>query len=160
MKMLTGSVVFIPILMSLSGALVSCATTSNDVRASVSLERTECFGPRCPVYRFTLYSDGRYVWDGRAHVSVKGVVRGSMDPKVYATAMQLLRDAQYQEFTGDLVCEIWATDNPTVKIVVTDASGQQTISHYMGCQGFSRQEDLTKLEDNLDKVFRTRRFIR
>jgi hypothetical protein len=81
-----------------------------------------------------------------------------MDAKAYATATQLLRDARYQEFTGSLVCEIFVTDNPTVEIVVADASGKQTITHYRGCRGFARQEDLTSLEDNLDKVFRTRRF--
>jgi hypothetical protein len=139
------------------GALDGCITNSSDSRSSVSLTRTACYGP-CPVYRFTLYSDGRYVWEGRAHVSVKGIVRGSMDAKAYATATQLLRDARYQEFTGSLVCEIFATDNPTVEIAVADASGQQTITHHRGCRGFARQEDLTSLEDNLDKVFRTRRF--
>ena len=139
------------------GALDGCVTTSSDFRPSVALERTACYGP-CPVYRFTLYSDGRYVWEGRAHVSVKGIARGSMGAKAYTTATQLLRDARYQEFTGSLDCETWATDNPTVEIVVTDASGQQTITHYRGCRGFPRQEDLTRLEDNLDKVFRTRRF--
>lgn len=139
------------------GALNGCATTHTDARSNVSLERTACYG-RCPVYRFTLYSDGRYVWEGYAYVSVTGIVRGSMTPKAYATAIRLLRDARYQEFTGRLECKILVTDNPTVEIVVADDSGRQTISHHIGCLGFPRQEDLTKLEDDLDKVFRTWRF--
>jgi hypothetical protein len=81
-----------------------------------------------------------------------------MGAKAYASAMELLRNARYQEFKGRLECETLATDNPTVKIVVADASRQQTITHYVGCRGFPRQEVLTQLEDNLDKVFRTRRF--
>ena len=140
-----------------AGALNGCLAPSSDARSSISLERTECYGP-CPVYRFTLYSDGGYLWEGRAHVSVKGILRGSMSTQAYATAMQLLRDARYPEFIGRHECEIEVTDNPTVKIVVADASRQQTITHYVGCRGFPRQEVLTQLEDNLDKVFRTRRF--
>lgn len=139
------------------GALDGCVTTPTDARSSVSLERTACYGP-CPVYRFTLYSDGSYVWEGRAYVSVTGIVRGSMTPKAYATAMRLLNAARYQEFTGRLECKTLVTDNPTVEIVVADDSVRQTINHYIGCRGFPRQGDLTELEDDLDKVFRTRRF--
>jgi hypothetical protein len=144
-------------------ALYACATSPSFPQRSISIERTACYGP-CPVYRFTLYSDGRYVWEGRAHVAILGTVRGSMGARTYATAMQLLGDARYLEFKdsygSDSECQVWATDSATIEIVVKDASGPKTISHYGGCQGFARQEVLTQLEDNMDKVLRTREFIR
>lgn len=147
--------------MGFLGALGGCAISSNNTRPSISLEKTACYG-RCPVYRFTLYSDGRYVWEGRADVSVMGTVRGSMSTSAYTTAMQLLNDFRYQEFKdsyqADADCETWATDNPTVSITVADTLHPKTIVHYRGCEGFAGQEALTKLEDDLDEVFRTRRF--
>lgn len=141
--------------------LDGCATHSNETRPSISLARGACYG-RCPVYRFTLFQDGRYVWEGHKYVSVRGTVRGSMSAAAYARAMQLLRDARYMEFKdrygAGQECPILATDSPNVEIVVSDAANSKTISHYTGCDGFSRQKDLLQLEDNLDKVFRTRRF--
>ena len=144
-----------------AGAIVSCATSISDTSSSISLDRSACYG-RCPVYRFTLYSDGRYVWEGRAHVSVKGTIRGWMGGGAYPAAKQLLGDARYLEFKdsyqSDSECEILETDNSTVTIIVADSLHPKTIAHYRGCRGFARQEALMQLEENLDKVFRTHRF--
>jgi hypothetical protein len=86
-----------------------------------------------------------------------------MGAKSYAAAMQILSDARYLEFrdsySTERECEILATDNPTVTIVVSDANGPKTITHYRGCRGFARQEALTQLEDNLDTTLKTRSFI-
>jgi hypothetical protein len=144
-----------------AGAFYACATSPSLPQQSVSIERTACYGP-CPVYRFTLYSDGRYVWQGREHVSVLGTVRGWMGARTYAAAMKLLGDARYLEFKDsyDSECEVMATDNATVMIVVEDASSRKQITHYRGCEGFARQDALTQLEENMDKVLRTRKFIR
>jgi hypothetical protein len=35
----------------------------------------------------------------------------------------------------------------------------KTIKHFSGCEGFPRQEILTKLEEDLEKMFKTRRFM-
>ena len=87
-----------------------------------------------------------------------------MGARTYAAAMELLGDARYLEFkdsyASDSECEVWATDNSTVIIVVEDASSRKKITHYRGCQGFARQDALTQLEENMDKVLRTREFIR
>jgi hypothetical protein len=148
--------------LALAGVLFGCSSTGSNVAGrSISIERSSCYGP-CPVYRFTMYSNGQYVWQGRAHVSVVGTVRGSMDARTFATAMRLLMDSGYLDFKDSYQsgeeCEVIATDNPTVAIVVADPVHPKTISHYRGCRGFARQEVLTELEDNLDTVFKTRRF--
>jgi hypothetical protein len=149
--------------LALAGVLLGCFTTSPNVTGrSISIERSSCYG-RCPVYRFTMYSNGEYVWQGRAHVSVVGVRRGWMGARTFAKAMQLLTDSGYLDFkdsyqSGGGECEIFATDNPTVVIVVADPVHPKRITHYLGCTGFARQEVLTELEDNLDAVFETRKF--
>ncbi len=147
---------------ALAGVISGCLLASSDITdKKISIERSSCYGP-CPVYRFTMYSNGQYVWQGRAHVAVVGTVRGSMDARTFATAMRLLVDSRYLDFKDSYQsgeeCEVIATDNPTVSIVVTDAVHPKTISHYRGCRGFDRQDVLTELEDKLDTVFRTRRF--
>jgi hypothetical protein len=147
--------------LALAGVLCGCSTSSNVTDRSISIERSSCYGP-CPVYRFTMYSNGEYVWQGRAHVSVVGVVRGRMGARTFAKAMQLLVDSGYLNFNDSYQsraeCEVIATDNPTVVIVVSNTVRPKTITHYRGCRGFARQEVLTELEDNLDAVFETRKF--
>lgn len=148
------------------GAMVGCTTAPTASISSITIERTACYG-HCPVYRFTLYSDGRYVWQGREHVAVVGTARGWMDPSAYTAAMQRLKAARYLEFKdgypledNDKNCEIMATDNPSVRVVVATASRPKTIYHYLGCEGFARQQTLIQLENSLDEVFQTARFIK
>jgi hypothetical protein len=151
----------IPIVALLSfSMLVGCATSSNIARPGITIERTSCYGS-CPVYRFTQFSDGHYLWVGRAHVAVWGTVSGSGGARAYAVALQLLRDARYLDFKDDYAqedCEVFATDNLTVRIVVEDALGSKTITHYRGCEGFPPQDASSSLEESLDKVLGTRRF--
>jgi hypothetical protein len=84
-----------------------------------------------------------------------------MREKAYLAAMQLLRDARYMEFKDNYYgdeCEIWATDSSTTTIVVADSLHPKTITHYNGCLGFERQEQLSQLEDDLIKVLHIRLF--
>ncbi len=37
----------------------------------ITLERTQCFGS-CPVYKLTVYGDGRVVYEGGGFVKIKG----------------------------------------------------------------------------------------
>ena len=147
--------------LALAGVLWGCSTSSNVTRGSISIERFSCYG-HCPVYRFTMYSNGEYVWQGRAHVSVVGVVRGWIGAKTFAKAMQLLIDSRYLDFKDSYEsgeeCEIIETDSPTVVLVVAGTGHPKTITHPLGCVGFDRQEVLTELENNLDAVFETRKF--
>ena len=149
--------------LALLSGLVGCAAIHSDDGSSISLERSRCYGS-CSAYRFTLYADDHYMWQGRANVSITGPVRGRMDAGTYAAAKKLLLAAQYLEFNDSYqdgnACEIWQTDNQTVKIEVADAIGSKTIAHYLGCKGFARQEDLARLEEGLDKIFGTHRFVR
>jgi hypothetical protein len=86
-----------------------------------------------------------------------------MDVRTFTKAMQLLVEAEYLDFNdsyqGD-ECEVYVTDNSTVVIVVADSVHPKTIAHYRGCRGFAREEVLTELEDDLDAVFETRKFIK
>ena len=141
--------------------LMGCTTGLTDAGPNISLERSACYGA-CPVYRFTLYANGRYVWEGRSHVAVMGTVRGRMNARAYVDAMQLLKDTHYLQFKDSYAteqeCEIFTTDRPGVQIVVADISRPKTIYHYLGCEGFAERTALTQLENDLDKVMKTRRF--
>ena len=80
----------------------------------------------------------------------------------YVAAMQLLNDAHYGDFkdqyAGGQACEVLATDNLSVEIVVADAVHRKTIDHYLGCEVFPERAAFIQLEDHLDAVLKTRRF--
>jgi hypothetical protein len=81
----------------------------------------------------------------------------------HAAAMRLLTDARYLDFQesyeGDADCLTWITDSPTVRIEIVGTANAKTITHYLGCKGFHREQELTRLEEELDKLFETRKYI-
>ena len=149
------------VVLALLASVVGCVEIPTNTGSSFSIDRSTCYGS-CPAYRFTLYADDSYMWQGRAHVRVTGTMRGHMDTGTFAAAKELLHSARYLEFNdsyeGGSACEIWQTDNQTVKIEVVDATTSKSITHYLGCKGFARQEELTRLEERMDEIFRTRKF--
>jgi hypothetical protein len=65
-----------------------------------------------------------------------------MRARTYAAAVQLVSDAaRHLELkdgdASESECKTFATDNPSVVIVVRDASGLKRIDHYLGCHGVS-----------------------
>src|SRR5258708_3948269 len=61
------------------GALMVCtfgATNSSDI-SEITLERTACFGT-CPVYKVTLYSDGKVAYEGKEFVKEVGERSGKI----------------------------------------------------------------------------------
>ncbi len=111
-----------------------------------------------------LYIDGTFVWNGRAHVSVVGKRTGRSMIAAYRQALQLISEANIDGFRdkyeGGADCATWTTDQQTVAISVRTASIEKTINHYLGCQGFSRENDLLQLEVGLENAMRIRDFVR
>jgi hypothetical protein len=81
----------------------------------------------------------------------------------YRRALQLTSEARIEEFRGKYEggadCATWTTDQQTVVISVRNSSGAKTITHYLGCEGFSRQEDLLQLESGLERAMHVQDFI-
>jgi hypothetical protein len=104
---------------------------------SVVMHRSACYGP-CPVYTVHVSSDGAVAFEGEQDVSAIGqrkrIVSGS--------ALLRLSDAiekanfvalkEHYRFGPD-GCTEWATDNPTVDIIVTAGTSQHHVSYYYGC---------------------------
>lgn len=138
-----------------------CATETPLPQSSISLSESECLGS-CPAYTMELYSDGRYVWNGRVHVSVVGIQRGRLNVEAYRQASRLISLARIDRFRDEYVnsaCETVVSDFPTVVITVRDGSKVKSITHYRGCEGFPRRDELLRLEDELEKAMHIKYFV-
>jgi hypothetical protein len=125
----------------------------------IMLERTECFGS-CPIYRLTIYGDGRTLFDGKEYVKAKGLRTGKISPESLNELWRKFDQVNFFDipdgfpvFESDCP-EDW-TDNPTAKVTVFHNGKFKYVSHYHGCRGTERLDQLSQLEYDIDQAANT-----
>lgn len=117
----------------------------------LSLQRGACFG-RCPVYRVQVYDDGTLEFVGERFVASLGTSSAQLDAAALATLRARVEGSSFsrwkQRYTRPTV-----TDLPTVQL----SWKGRTIVHAQGDR--SAPPDLTRLEDDLDVLLDTARWI-
>jgi hypothetical protein len=138
----------------LIGALsLGCHGTSvplpDDIKEVViTLERTACFG-NCPVYKLTIYGDGRVVYDGKKFVRIEGTITTVISEKEVKKLVNEFRNVDYFSFKDSY--EDWnVTDMPSAITSIIINGKTKTVSHYHG--DFNAPEKLTKLERKIDEI--------
>ena len=112
--------------------------------AKISLERTMCFG-RCPVYKLTVYSDGKVEYEGKDFVKEKGARRSRISEKDFRKLMKKVEEIGFFEFKDRYDGRI--TDLPTRITTVTKGDVSKTVRNYYG-----GPESLSDLEQLIDEV--------
>jgi len=115
----------------------------------ILLERTACFG-FCPIYKLTIYGDGKIEFDGKNYVNAIGHHVKTISPEKVA---MMLTELESINLKGKYDCYD-ATDNPTAIITVTREGKTKQIVHYHGCLSADAKElaALTKLENKIDEL--------
>lgn len=130
----------------------------------ITLERTTCFGT-CPAYTLSIYEDGTVVYEGRQFVKRKGKARSRISKAALDELVREFDRINYFSLDDDYTgaqknCkELW-TDNPTATTSLNWNGKSKVIRHYHGCRGSSVLEQLTALEDKIDEVANTKRWIK
>ncbi|UUY01392.1 DUF6438 domain-containing protein [Sphingomonas sp. J315] len=110
-------------------------------RAVTSIEYTTgpCFGA-CPVYRFSISSDGNGTFEGRKHTGVTGTRRFSLTRAEYdafVAALSRFRpapDTEREIVPGTPDCKAAATDLPSVEVRWEYADARTSrLDYYFGC---------------------------
>jgi hypothetical protein len=133
--------------------------------ASVTLQRTTCFG-NCPGYTVTLGPSGGVSFVGQAHVQTKQA-QGHATPAQADAIMDAVKRSGLHEMqdsytSGNDGCEMIMSDQPGVKITVSDADGSKTVDFYSGCEGAAADAVKPKLEQlakTIDEQLGTARWI-
>jgi len=122
----------------------------------ITLERTPCYG-FCPVYKLTIGGDGTVVYEGKDFVSNRNreettISRDEID--------QLVKEFKRIDYfsLNDEYTERTITDAPSVITSITLDGKTKTIEHYHG--DFSAPEELTELEDKIDEIVKSEKWIK
>jgi hypothetical protein len=122
----------------------------------ITLERGPCFGA-CPVYKLTVYGDGRVIYEGIRFVGVEGTKTVTI---IENKVRQLVSEFQAIDYfsLNDGYTHTDATDMPSTITSITIAGQTKTVAHYHG--DFGAPEELTALEDKIDKIVSTERWVK
>jgi uncharacterized protein (AIM24 family) len=111
------------------------------VLKEVSLERTMCYGS-CPVYKVTVFGDGRVVYDGEHFVAKEGRHEWRTTKRRMTAIVKAIEKAGFfdTEFSDE---GLFVTDMPSTITTVEFVDGRKKrIERYHGnffCPGCSRQ---------------------
>lgn len=130
----------------------------------ITLERTPCFGT-CPSYKLTIYDDGKVEYEGREFVKRKGKAEGSITKAELEELIREFERIDYQNLADDYTlssknCPQGWTDSSTAVTSLNWEDKKKTIKHYHGCRGSNVLDQLTALENKIDQVVNTKRWIK
>jgi hypothetical protein len=118
----------------------------------ITMERTACFGT-CPMYKLSIYGDGRVVFEGEEYVKQKGRIESSITLDKVQKLLKEFKQIKYfdlkSQYTDKDCPQIW-TDNPAAITSLRLNGKTKTVNHYYGCQGLEILEKLTELEKKID----------
>ena len=125
------------------------------VRQSVvTLERTACFG-FCPMYKLTIYGDGRVVYEGNRFVKITGTKTTRISPM---KARQLMLEFQrIQYFNLQDRYEGGPTDAPSAITSFQMGPKFKTVYHYLASP--DAPQKLTDLEAKIDATVNVQQWI-
>lgn len=130
----------------------------------ITLQRTSCFGT-CPAYKITIYDDGKVLYEGMRDVRHEGKATSQITKSDLEALVREFEKIDYlnidENYTDDPKnCpELW-TDNPSAITSLNWKGKTKTVRHYYGCSGSKVAEQLTALEDKIDKVVNTDQWVK
>ncbi len=141
--------------------------------ARIVFERTACLGA-CPVYEVVLHDDGRVEWTGKEHVAVVGLEHGQVAPADVAglwERLQAWHDRQrsatnakegcvrVERTEGTTVMTFAQSDQPGTTIRLRSQGEAWSVVHDHGCPMTPSLERLRALEDEIDAVAGSERWV-
>ncbi len=114
----------------------------------VTLERTPCYGD-CPVYKLSMYGDGRIIYEGEKYVKVIGIITASISEDQFKQLYAEFRKIDYFSLK-DSYQHLDTTDMPGAITSLTVDGQTKTINHYHG--DHSAPKSLTNLENRIDQI--------
>jgi hypothetical protein len=123
-------------------------------QVAMTLERTACFG-FCPIYKLTVYGNGKVVYKGERFVKVTGTRTTTISQTAVRKLIADFQKVNYfklqDSYTGG------HTDAPSAITSLTLGKRQKTVNHYLGSPNTPTQ--LTELENKIDAVVNSKQWI-
>ena len=143
--------------------MVACARNSNSIDSSdldgaseLTLERSYCFGS-CPVYRLTVWGDGKLAYFGKDHVKTKGRVLSHVSPEQLRSLIEAFNRASFFElqdsYSNHQVCDL-----PSASVSLKTILKEKKVYHYLG--DAAAPSRLTRLEEEIDEIVGTSQWVK
>lgn len=131
---------------------------------SIILQRTVCFGT-CPDYTVTITSDGTVTFEGRRFTKTTGTATGRISRAAFRRLVREFQRIKYfslpDEYApGTKVCPQMITDLPSANTAIQLKGKTKSVRHYHGCGSKGALAALTALENTIDKVAGTQKWIK
>jgi len=128
----------------------------------ITLERTTCFGT-CPAYKVSIFADGSVLYEGRDFVKTKGDAHGQITKEELQQLVREFEKIDYlkldDEYSDGKNCPEFWTDYPSAITSLSQDDKTKRVVHYYGCHGLPVLDQLTTLENKIDEVVKTKRWI-
>lgn len=168
MRSIIAAILFIPYLFSLSlitnpelNSRNTPGYQSDSIQADtlVHMERTVCFGT-CPSYSLSIESNGNVTFNGKQFVEHTGMATGEMSRENLDQLIQKIEYSHFMTMPTDPECESRFTDMPSVLLTIQMDGERNSLTHYHGCKGFEYEEELYQLEEAIDSLAATEKWIK
>jgi len=134
----------------------SAPEPKSDAAVLATLERGACYGI-CPIYKLTVFADGRLEFDGTRWVKAHGTHTATLSKAQVAALRQAFAKAHYLALDDRYVCA-GITDQSTVtSSFAPEAGHSKSVVHYRGCD--KAPEALDALEAAIDRIAKTERWV-
>lgn len=120
----------------------------------LTLERTPCFG-FCPIYKLTVYGNGKVVYEGHRFVKVTGTRTTTISPKAVKQLVSEFQRIQYFKLQDSYAGG--HTDAPSAITSLVLGKQQKTVSHDLSSPHAPAK--LTELENKIDAVVNSKQWI-
>lgn len=101
--------------------------STNHGITEIGIERSGCLGT-CPIYTFTVKSDGTYRYRGDGHVERKGGFAGKVSVWKFHELARFIKDSGYMELEDSYTRKV--TDSPTAYTMVAMNGKRKTVRNY------------------------------
>jgi hypothetical protein len=130
---------------------------------SIRLERTACFGT-CPIYAVTITAEGTVSFQGQRFTRLQSGT-GKISRRAFRKLVREFERIKYfslpDDFTpGTKNCPQMITDMPSANTSIQLNGKSKTVSHYYGCGNSGVLAKLTALENKIDQVAGTQKWIK
>jgi hypothetical protein len=122
----------------------------------ITLERTACNGT-CPVYKLTIYGDGRCLYEGERFVRVMGIRTFTIPKDRLGRLISFFEEIGFSSF-NDSYEEDLVPDMATAITCITVNGNTKNVRHHYG--DLTAPKELTRLEHMIDKTVNSRRWVK
>lgn len=135
-------------------------------QATISLQQKGESFNSTPSYKLDIYADGTVIFDGEQNTKVKGIVRSNISLQEVQSLKSKFEELGFSSFANEYFeknendCPVRLSDSPTIILKFNINGKSKAVTHYTGCEGNKRLQDLFNLENAVITTTKAKQWLR